>query len=288
MEEVSELLVKVDHEYEFAHRHFQSYLSACEVIDTNQDNLLLANWQGTEWKDTILIYASLANATQFITNLLEFEQQAARNLAYECFKCLKAANRRIDPNLEQKITTSYSYDIATYIPFDVENLESKVQNSLYQQLEKFLNNGQWREADQETTRLMLQIVGKEADQWLSVQDIQNFPCEDLRAIDKLWVDYSKGKFGFSIQKKVWIECEGIPGDYDWNVYKKFAEEVGWPRNNTWLVYSELNLFLDNSEFFRLSKYAQLPCNWGVSLSERGALGVGISFFAQRLATCNIS
>ncbi|PZV26519.1 MAG: GUN4 domain-containing protein [Snowella sp.] len=235
MEEVSELLVKVDHEYEFAHRHFQSYLSACEIIDTNQESLLLANWQKTEWKDTILMYASLANATQFITNLLEFEQQAARDLAYECFKCLKAANRRIDPNLEQAIIA----------------LESTVETSLYQQLETFLKNGQWKEADQETSRLMLQIVGKEADQWLSVEDIQNFPCEDLRTLDKLWVDYSNGKFGFSVQKKVWMDCGGVPGQYDSDMYEKFADQVGWQRGGDWLNYDDLTFLLDGSNHAHL-------------------------------------
>jgi predicted NACHT family NTPase len=240
MEEVSELLVKVDHEYEFAHRHFQSYLSACEIIDTNQESLLLANWQKTEWKDTILMYASLANATQFITNLLEFEQQSARDLAYKCFKCLKAANRRIDPNLEQAIIA----------------LESTVETSLYQQLETFLQNGQWKEADEETNRLMLQIAGKEADQRLDVKDITNFPCKDLRAIDKLWVDYSNGKFGFSVQKKVWMACGGVPGEYNYNVYRKFADQVGWRRSGNWLNNRELTFKLEG-------KKAHLPSSLGM-------------------------
>jgi predicted NACHT family NTPase len=255
MEEVSELLVKVDHEYEFAHRHFQSYLSACEVIDANQENLLLANWQETEWKDTILMYASLANATQFITSLLKFEQQAARNLAYECFKCLKAANRRIDPNLEKAIIA----------------LESIVENSLYQQLEAFLKNGQWKEADQETNRLMLQIVGREADQWLSVEDIQNFPCEDLRTIDKLWVDYSNGKFGFSVQKKIWMECGGVPGEENYEVYRKFAEQVGWRHQGKWLGYSDMTFDIEKS------LVAHLP------LDQKGDVnGRSICLFAQLL------
>jgi predicted NACHT family NTPase len=268
MEEVSELLVKVDHEYEFAHRHFQSYLSACEIIDTNQESLLLANWQETEWKDTILMYASLANATQFITNLLKFEEQAARDLAYECFKCLKAANRRIDSNLEKAIIA----------------LESTVETSLYQQLETFLKNGQWKEADKETDRLMLQIVGKEADQWLSVEDIQNFPCEDLRVIDKLWVDDSGGKFGFSVQKKVWMDCGGIPGEYDYDVYKKFADQVGWRRSGDWLYYDELTFLLDGSEKAHLPYYISELVRGAHDGSEKGS----ISFLAQRLVTCNIS
>jgi hypothetical protein len=260
MEEVSELLVKVDHEYEFAHRHFQSYLSACEIIDTNQENLLLANWQETEWKDTILIYASLANATQFITNLLEFEQRAARDLAYECFKCLKDANRRIDPNLEKAIAA----------------LESTVENSLYQQLKTYLKNGQWREADEETTRLMLLIAKREDEGWLDVESIEQFPCEELLTLDKLWVDYSKGKFGFSVQKKIWIDCGGIPGKYNLRAYKQFADQVGWRRSGNWLSYGDLTFLLEGS------KHGHLPLE-----GERGKLEK-FSFFAQRLATCNIS
>jgi predicted NACHT family NTPase len=273
MEEISELLVKVDHEYEFAHRHFQSYLSACEIIDTNQENLLLANWQETEWKDTILMYASLANATQFITNLLKFEQQAARDLAYECFKCLKAANRRITPNLEKAIIS----------------LESTVETSLYQQLETSLKNGQWKEADQETIRLMLQIVGKEADQWFSEDDIQNFPCEDLRAIDKLWVDNSGGKFGFSVQKKIWLDCGGIPENYDNGVYKKFADQVGWRRSEDWLSYNELTFLYEGSNHAHLPSLRSIDTN-GLDLSDFRILYLylvlGVALFS-RATTCNL-
>ena len=287
MEEVSELLVKVDHEYEFAHRQFQSYLSACEIIGTNQEDLLLANWQETEWKDTILMYASLANATQFITNLLGFEEQAARDLAYECFKCLKAANRRIHPSLDQQIQTSLDQQIQKVNNFltgygdliggdkvmgdkvmgdkisrngnqtiadpnVIQALDWLVKNSLYQPLETFLKNSLWKEADKETDRLMLQIVGKEANQWLTEEDIQNFPCEDLRAIDKLWVDYSNGKFGFSVQKKVWMACGGVPGKYDWDAYEKFADQVGWQRSGDSLSYNDLTFLLESS------KHAHLP------------------------------
>jgi predicted NACHT family NTPase len=303
MEEVSELLVKVDHEYEFAHRQFQSYLSACEIIDTNQEDLLLANWQKMEWKDTILMYASLANATQFITKLLEFEQRAARDLAYECFKYLKAANRRIDSSLEQQIQKATDFELndddINSITINITNtnvirsLDWLVKNSLYQQLETFLKNGQWKEADQETSRLMLQIVGKEADQWLSVEDIQNFPCEDLRAIDKLWVDYSQGKFGFSVQKKVWMDCGGVPGEYDHDVYLTFADQVGWYRSGDRLSYDKLTFLLQDS------KQGHLPVVEGQDIpvgkiplwmdwSEDGyKWGFRLFRLFSRVATCNL-
>ncbi|CCQ59603.1 GUN4 domain-containing protein, partial [Crocosphaera watsonii] len=33
----------------------------------------------------------------------------------------------------------------------------------------------------------------------------NFPCEDLRIIDQLWVKYSNGQFGFSVQKQIYMD-----------------------------------------------------------------------------------
>jgi hypothetical protein len=120
---------------------------------------------------------------------------------------------------------------------------------------------------------MLQIVGKEADQWLNEEDIQNFPCEDLRAIDKLWVDYSKGKFGFSVQKKVWMACGGVAGEYDYEVYKKFADQVGWRRSGNWLGYDELTFS------WKGSKHAHLPLDvyWMIMECRGVGLGAGSGF-----------
>ncbi|HYX15858.1 MAG TPA: GUN4 domain-containing protein [Nostoc sp.] len=44
--------------------------------------------------------------------------------------------------------------------------------------------------------------------WLDYKSIENFPCTDLRTIDRLWVKYSNGHFCFSVQKRIWLECGG--------------------------------------------------------------------------------
>jgi hypothetical protein len=207
------------------------------------------------------MYANLTNSTQFIRELLKIRKRTAKDLAYECFKCLKVSNRRIEPTLEQAIKT----------------LASTVQSSLYQQLETYLKNSQWCEADEETNHLMLQIVGKETDQWLTEQDITNFPCEDLRTIDDLWVDYSNEKFGFSEQKKVWIACGGVPGEYDWDIFERFAVRVGWLRSGYWLGMDKLTYSLENS------KHAHLPRVIGC----RQGQGRGFWMLFSRAATCNL-
>jgi hypothetical protein len=95
----------------------------------------------------------------------------------------------------------------------------------YAQLDALLRAGKWKEADQETAKQMCQVMGRQSEGWLREEDIENFPCADLRAIDQLWVTHSNGKFGFSVQKKIWQQCGSPTGDNrDW---EKFGEAVGW-------------------------------------------------------------
>ncbi|NJO66941.1 MAG: transcriptional regulator, partial [Leptolyngbyaceae cyanobacterium RM1_405_57] len=51
---------------------------------------------------------------------------------------------------------------------------------------------------------MIITVGKEEGHYFEPEELLNFPCEELLAIDRLWVNYSNGKFGFSVQKKIYL------------------------------------------------------------------------------------
>ncbi|HEY9611918.1 GUN4 domain-containing protein [Allocoleopsis sp.] len=50
---------------------------------------------------------------------------------------------------------------------------------------------------------MLKAAGREKEGWLNVKSIEMFPYADLRTIDSLWVKYSDGRFGFSVQNRIW-------------------------------------------------------------------------------------
>ena len=73
---------------------------------------------------------------------------------------------------------------------------------------------------------------------MSIEDVENFPCQDLGTIDKLWVKYSGGKFGFSVQKQIYQDLGGTK-DYDEKVWKSFGDKVGWRKGGSWLSYSDL-------------------------------------------------
>ncbi|HIK45480.1 MAG TPA: GUN4 domain-containing protein, partial [Leptolyngbyaceae cyanobacterium M65_K2018_010] len=101
----------------------------------------------------------------------------------------------------------------------------------YTHLRDLLKAQDWRAADQETYEVMICAVGKKSGDWFTSEELLNFPCTDLRTIDRLWVKYSQGKFGFSVQKQIYVECGAqldgkYPGD---KILHKFCDRVGWRR-----------------------------------------------------------
>lgn len=125
------------------------------------------------------------------------------------------------------------------------------------QLEDYLTQKEWRKADEETAWLFYLVMVQQGYQdWDEL--CQNFPSETLNALDQLWVNYSEGRFGFSIQKRIWESVGGMP-DYDYETWEKFAIEVEWLVENKWRTYSSLPFSTQSKEgnlptLYRLVKY----------------------------------
>jgi len=152
----------------------------------------------------------------------------------------------------------------------------------YINLRNLLAAKKWLEADEETTRVMLKVAGREEKGWLNIKDIEKFPCKDLRTIDQLWVEYSNGLFGFSVQKRIYQSLGGTT-EYNSEVWQKFGDKVGWRKNNSWLYYNDLT-------FSEKSPEARPPMGCflkGVGKLEK-LFGWGlVSSLASRLVKCNI-
>jgi len=108
----------------------------------------------------------------------------------------------------------------------------------YRKLKDLLKAGRWEESNQETIQLMLAIANRGSKDWLDPDSLEKFPSQDLKTIDQLWVAFSKGRFGFSIQKKIWEES-GAPTNNCANEWKVFGSSVGWRVDGEWLKYSDL-------------------------------------------------
>lgn len=108
----------------------------------------------------------------------------------------------------------------------------------YINLRNLLAAKKWKEADKQTARVMLKVAGREKEGWLNTESIEKFPCEDLRTIDQLWIKYSNGRFGFSVQKRIYQSLGGT-SEYDEAIFERFGDRVGWIQKNERLYYNDL-------------------------------------------------
>jgi len=102
----------------------------------------------------------------------------------------------------------------------------------YTKLRDLLAAKKWKEADKETANVMLNASSKESSSYLSEDDIKGLPTEVLRKINQLWVEHSGGRFGFSVQKTIYLEASK---DYD-----RLGDRLGWKKEGEWLRWGELN------------------------------------------------
>ncbi len=160
----------------------------------------------------------------------------------------------------------------------------------YTKLNKLLSEGKRREADAETAHCMLQVAGRSSEGWLSVEDIDNFPCTDLRTIDQLWRQYSNDQFGFSVQKEIYQNLGGTT-EYNQEVYEAFNNEVGWSQEGQFLLYPDLTFSLDSHMGYLPSCVLKLDV-WYVRLGwlSEGVFSRGwylVSSLSERLVDFNI-
>jgi hypothetical protein len=108
----------------------------------------------------------------------------------------------------------------------------------FTKLDYLLSQQAWKQAEEETLAMMFKIMNKSRrSDYLGERDFLNFPHIELEIIDRLWRKYSGGKFGFSVQKKIWIDCggeaycvddqTGLSGGYHADTFLKFGEKLGW-------------------------------------------------------------
>ncbi|OUL33581.1 AAA-like domain-containing protein [Nostoc sp. 106C] len=132
-----------------------------------------------------------------------------------------------------------------------KQVKKSLTQHLYAQLEYSLKAKNWRKADEITLQMLLYIANREKEGFLDYPQIENFSCPVLKQIDDYWLQNSEGHFGFSVQKKIWLDTGNRLGVKlkDWNDndkrnYIRFASTVGWYNDNKydqvsgWMPYDE--------------------------------------------------
>jgi hypothetical protein len=100
----------------------------------------------------------------------------------------------------------------------------------YIQLQQLLARQEFEAADKLTTEKLCELAGTEAvkRKWIYFTEVEQLPTIDLHTIDALWLLHSEGKFGFSIQREMWL---GMSKNWD-----KFWPKIGWKEGNNWTRY----------------------------------------------------
>ncbi|MFN6485904.1 MULTISPECIES: serine/threonine-protein kinase [unclassified Nostoc] len=140
----------------------------------------------------------------------------------------------------------------------------------YTHLRNLLAKGKWQLADRETWELMCQLLAKPRGSYIFSSDVEKIPCQDLQTINLLWVNYSHGHFGFSVQTLIY---KNVNGDYG-----IFCNQVGWYIYN----YSSANSEFD---FSLKAPIGHLPSRIWIGGSQPWRYPHAL---AVKLAACSIS
>ena len=153
--------------------------------------------------------------------------------------------------------------------------------SVYNHLRDLLAAQQWREADDETARMMLKIAAREAEGWLDCESIANLPCNALNTIDRLWMQYSNNRFGIGIWKDIWLRFDR---QVDNDTEHRIGEAVGW-YEGVWKFGEQINFSLS-------APVGHLPhlslAKKGILLRWMGCSEVMHSALAWRFANCSLT
>ncbi|BAY39305.1 hypothetical protein NIES2111_36790 [Nostoc sp. NIES-2111] len=100
----------------------------------------------------------------------------------------------------------------------------------YHPLQQLLAKQDFQAADRLTIEKMCELAGPMAvkRKWLYFTEVESFPIDDIQTINQLWIVHSEGKFGFSVQRDIWLS---LGKNWD-NLWPK----IGWKSGNNWTRY----------------------------------------------------
>jgi hypothetical protein len=100
----------------------------------------------------------------------------------------------------------------------------------YGPLQHHLLRQEFEAADRLTSTHLRQLAGPEAERrgYVYFSEVAPMPALDLDTLDRLWITYSLGRFGFSVQGQILRRCQGR--------WEELWPRLGWKQAGTWTRY----------------------------------------------------
>ena len=97
-------------------------------------------------------------------------------------------------------------------------------------LQHHLLREEFEEADRVTSALLRQLAGEQAVRrgYVYFSEVAPMSGVDLTTLDRLWIVFSQGRFGFSVQ---WRLLQSFDGRYD-----QLWPRIGWKTDGVWTRY----------------------------------------------------
>ena len=100
----------------------------------------------------------------------------------------------------------------------------------YKEFQKSLLEERFEEADRFTSATLRELAGSSAVKrgYVYFSEVDSMAGLDLITLDRLWIAYSQGKYGFSVQSKILASLN--------NQYEKMWPRIGWKKDGVWTRY----------------------------------------------------
>ncbi|MCC3448189.1 MAG: GUN4 N-terminal ARM-like repeat domain-containing protein [Microcoleus sp. PH2017_39_LGB_O_B] len=177
---------------------------------------------GSEKTQLQLLQQHIADAgwdvlMEFLLERKSEEPTAVMGKAYQILYCADSARAR--------------EFLQANFPTGVVQLRSD-SNIDYTPLQQLLALQEFQEADLLTLNKLCGLAGETAAarKWLYFTEVESLPMADLQTINTLWKVHSENKFGFSVQREIWLSS-GKNWDKLWPL-------IGWKKGNNWTRYPQ--------------------------------------------------
>ena len=100
----------------------------------------------------------------------------------------------------------------------------------YGPLQEALAGMSFEDADRITSSLLRQLAGPGAEQrgYVYYSEVPAMSGVDLQSLDRLWLVYSQGRFGFTVQARLLKACQGR--------WEALWPKLGWKSGGIWTRY----------------------------------------------------
>ncbi len=119
--------------------------------------------------------------------------------------------------------------LADLFPMGIVPLKSDL-NVDYRPLQQLLVEQNFLEADKLNNLKLCELAGEASltRKWIYFTEVNGLPATDLRTLNALWLAHSNGRFGYSVQRELWISV-----GRDWI---KLWSKILWKDGNNWTRY----------------------------------------------------